>query len=221
MAWWSRWLVHEPGARKELSSLGGGPEIEDTAPLIPSQFNCTTFVETVSALARSERPQLFFQRLIEIRYRGAHPGYLTRNHFPEADWIPNNAQAGILADVTAQVADAAGVRLKTADKTIDRAGWLAEQKRRSAEISRAVAAAGSTGPEWSGSQSVKVTYITHASFLKALDKVPDGTIIGFMRKSSTKRPGLIAHQGIVVRREGGGLASSRDPRRSPQDGDPA
>ena len=85
----------------------------DNVPYVPEAFDCTTFVETVAALARSESPRRLMGNIIAIRYNNSEPGWMNRNHFPEADWIPNNARAGILRDITADVARTAGIEPRT------------------------------------------------------------------------------------------------------------
>jgi hypothetical protein len=197
-SWWSRRLAGSAAAREELRTLGDGPPIEDVAPLIPPEFNCTTFVETVIALARSREPGDFFPRLIQVRYRDSHPDYLSRNHFPELDWIPNNARAGVITDVTAEVAQAAGVALSEGSKVLDRGRWLARQKARSREVARALAASAPPGPSWSEPREVRISYIPSAALAQVDARVPDGAVISFVRKNEAKRPVLITHQGIVA-----------------------
>lgn len=194
--------MQSAGNRAELKSLGSGPLIQDTAPLIPKLFNCTIFVETVAALARSSKPQSFFKHLIEIRYFGSKTEYLSRNHFPEADWRSNNAKAGIISDVTASVAQAGGASLKSESKTLDRAQWLASQKEGSSAVARALAVAGPPDERWTKPQTYQLSFISRHDLPKVIDRIPDGAVIGFVRKNEAKRPVLITHQGIVVS-EGG------------------
>jgi hypothetical protein len=85
-------------------------------------FNCTTFVETVMALALSHDVSGFEKTLDRIRYRKGEVSFATRNHFPCADWIPNNTAEGFLTDITARIAGPIGV--KTATALVDRRGWF-------------------------------------------------------------------------------------------------
>src|SRR5262249_15406830 len=136
----------------------GVPQIEDTAPLLPSKYDCTTFVETVAALARSHEPGQFFTNLIAIRYRGGKATYQDRNHFPEADWIPNNIQAEILKAVTAEVAAQASAGTKTETKSIHRDEWLAQQVR-AGRVSRSIASTAEAA--WKAPVEAKVVYIPY------------------------------------------------------------
>lgn len=60
-------------------------------------FDCTTFVETVMALAISKNWESFQSNLMHIRYTHGHVAYETRNHFPDTEWLPENTSAGFLA----------------------------------------------------------------------------------------------------------------------------
>ncbi len=68
------------------------------------EFDCTTFVESCVALARTIKLgggfHLFRQQLQNIRYRnGRLSGYSSRLHYVR-DWIQDNGQRGVLQDVT-------------------------------------------------------------------------------------------------------------------------
>jgi hypothetical protein len=203
MAWWTRWIAKDKAfAQAQLSSLGTGPIVTDPVSLLPAKFDCTTFVETVIALGRSARPQDFFKRVIQVRYLNGTPTYIARNHFPEMDWIPNNIAAGVLSDVTGAVAEKTQIRTQVVSKTIDRAKWIAKQLR-DPSVSRAIASEraslDSTSP-----RKVSLTYLPRKALVSAVDSVPNGTVINFVRGNSASRPVLITHQGIVVR-DGGSV----------------
>jgi hypothetical protein len=104
--------------------LGEGPRGEfDQGPLFRFDgFDCTTFVETVVALATSKKSDEFEGRLNKIRYRGGKVGFLERNHFPCVDWIPNNIQSGLLTDITEQIAGKWGIEHATA--TVNKRKWF-------------------------------------------------------------------------------------------------
>ena len=90
-------------------------------------FNCTTFIETVLALALTE-PSDFTTTIADfdafmkaIRYEDGQVAFLTRNHFPSADWVPNNVATGLLSDVTDDTSLFGGGR--TAVAWINKPGW--------------------------------------------------------------------------------------------------
>jgi hypothetical protein len=111
------------GAPFDDSALGEGPRGKyDQNPLYRTDvFDCTTYVETVLALALSKKLLDFERNLNRIRYHDGHVSFTSRNHFPCADWIPNNEAQGLLTDITAQVAGQAGVHMATA--IVDKKGW--------------------------------------------------------------------------------------------------
>lgn len=82
--------------------LGEGANAEyDQDPLYRTDgFDCTTFVETMIALARSYTPDDFLDQLTQIRYQNGNIDFVSRNHFVEIDWIPNNEKAGFFKDIT-------------------------------------------------------------------------------------------------------------------------
>jgi hypothetical protein len=103
------------GRPYRLDPLGEGADgAIDPDPLWSLDFfDCLSLVETVLALARSLTATQFVSELQSIRYRGGEPQFGARNHFMEADWLPQNLARGVLRDVTGSLpapqAIAAGV----------------------------------------------------------------------------------------------------------------
>ena len=88
----------------------------DNDPLIDlSRVDCMTFCEQVLALAISKNYQDTFHNLQKIRYQHGTIGFITRNHFVMADWLPHNQW--LLRDVTQAWG---GALCKEMVKTIDR-----------------------------------------------------------------------------------------------------
>ncbi len=81
-----------------------------------SQFDCTTFVETVLALAVTAANDTaqwgdFAHNLLGIRYRGGViDGYSSRLHYM-SDWVKNNTQQGLFTEVTSLCPKAAQMRI--------------------------------------------------------------------------------------------------------------
>ena len=90
------------GRAYRLDPLGEGPGAAiDPDPLWSLDFfDCLSLVETVLALARSLTAAQFISELQSLRYRGGEPQFGARNHFMEADWLPQNLARGVLRDVT-------------------------------------------------------------------------------------------------------------------------
>lgn len=106
--------------------LGEGPgDRFDAGPTYRfDTFDCTTFVETVLALATAKTAAEFEPRLRGIRYHKGQKSFVHRNHFPCVDWIPHNTQSGLLTDITEKVGAPWGTEFATAP--VDKKGWLAK-----------------------------------------------------------------------------------------------
>ena len=78
--------------------------VENLQPYL-QETDCTTFVETVLALARTAVKKQstwdeYCRQLTALRYRnGKIDGYLSRLHY-FSDWIANNEQKGFVTDIT-------------------------------------------------------------------------------------------------------------------------
>jgi hypothetical protein len=209
VAYWAQNLTPELVAR--LLSLPSRPSIQDLAPLIPASFDCTTFVETVMALARSSSSNEFYRRLLDLRYHGQGTGFFDRNHFPEADWIPNNVASGAVSDITTSVAQSAGIETKVESKRINRASWFHAQLQKGA-----FPGLGSVEPadSWRTPASVQLPYLPVDQVEQFAKHLPQGSIVNIVRSDNPKQWVLITHQAVVVRE--GGVAylrhSTRDGR---------
>lgn len=210
-------------ARMEWGPLGEGESCDfNCKPLYRlDAFDCTTFVEMMLALASTDATgdenytmKNFKQQVIDIRYKSPDKiSYLTRNHFPEADWIPHNTRVGgLLTDITGGI----GLDPKqTPPAVINKREWYehkkpsdvcvwddrcsapdSEQLKKLAQLQKA----GKTIPN----ETVTIFYIPSkeifASTQDPLAKIPNGAIIQFIRPDwdtgSTHMH--VAHQGIVV-----------------------
>lgn len=91
-------------------------------------FDCTTFVETILAMALtpagsdSDMLAIFQQHMNNIRYKNGEVDFHARNHFPSADWVPNNIAAGYVEDVSQKVALQWG-KTETLPALIDKKAW--------------------------------------------------------------------------------------------------
>lgn len=93
-------------------------------------FDCTTFVESVLALSTARDAQMFHVVLKAIRYKNGAVDFVHRNHFPDADWIPNNKW--LLSDVTDTIGRPEDRAIAKA--IVDRKGWY--EKMTAARITR-------------------------------------------------------------------------------------
>ncbi len=124
LQWFSKQFLNKP---YKLGPLGEGINgLYDQSPLYSiNEFDCTTYVETVMALALSNNFKQFEMQLIKIRYQGNTPSYLTRNHFMSADWNSNNIKKGYVTDITNTILNKNNKPIfKVASAIIDMPNWL-------------------------------------------------------------------------------------------------
>lgn len=197
--------------------LGEGPTGRyDQDPLFRfDTFDCTTFVETVLALAHARDSADFAQRMDEIRYENGVISYVTRNHFPSLQWIPNNINNGYLRDVTRDIAPMS--ILKTAVAIIDlpthysfmnvdmlRVSGLTNQER-SERVLEWRAEGQRLSPQEARLDYVPIDWILKNS--KWLNEIPHGAVVNFVRPNwdLTQVAGThmnVSHQGFILRRNG-------------------
>ena len=110
------------GASYQAGALGEGSSGEyDRNPLYRfDHFDCETYVDTVVALALATSFLDFKKKLNQIRYKQANINFLQRNHFPSADWIPNNKKNGNIQELTYRIA---GQKTRIATALIRRRNW--------------------------------------------------------------------------------------------------
>lgn len=177
-----------------VDPLGEGENGEfSKAPLYRFDgFDCTTFVETVLALALSSSPEQFRQRMNQIRYKDAVISYESRNHFPSIDWIPNNTRAGFVTDVTGRVA---GAHTKWSQTWIQKATWF-EKK---GPAYRSVAQLFDT-------ELGQLPYISKEDLLnrsELIQRIPNGSIFHVVRPNWDLRKAIgthldVSHMGFLV-----------------------
>ena len=160
-------------------------------------FDCTTFVETVLALARSENAEAFRTSMNQIRYKEGRISYETRNHFPSLDWIPNNTRAGVVKDITGVIA---GENTKWAQTWIDKGAWYRKKGEAYSALSKLFS------PELA-----QLPYISKDDLLNRpalVDRIPSGSIFHVVRMNwdaaaeAAGTPLDVSHMGFLVREQG-------------------
>lgn len=106
----------------QTNALGEGLKGKyDQNPLYRfDRFDCETYVDTVVALSLANNFSDFKTKLNQIRYKQAQIDFFQRNHFPSADWIPNNKRNGIIQELTYHIA---GQRTRITTALIRRENW--------------------------------------------------------------------------------------------------
>ncbi|WP_240009562.1 N-acetylmuramoyl-L-alanine amidase-like domain-containing protein [Marinomonas algicola] len=197
-------------------SLGEGDQGKyDKDPLVRFDvFDCTTYVEAVLAGAISTSPDEFMQNLIKLRYKAGDVSFVTRNHFPSLDWIPNNKSH--LMDITDQIA---GKFVKIANTVIDKPAWYEkmtvdrlscpdETSITCNALLQQLQAEGKTfRPETVATPYVPLTalYLNNKTAnLALLDRIPSGSVINMVRPNWDIKKWIgtnmnISHQSIAIR----------------------
>lgn len=213
-----------------VDPLGEGPSgrFDRDPRLRLDGFDCTTFVETVIATAKSRSSSQVPGFMDRIRYSSARVGFETRNHFPDVDWIKNNTRAGFIRDVTNTV-DAGA--LKTAEALIEKDNWymllpierlsgIKDDKKleRLAEL-RSLSVR-------HGKEVSRVPYLDKNAIVahpEILQKIPHGAVINVVRPNFdvTKAAGThmnITHQGFAFHRDGKVIFRHASPTKDPVTG---
>lgn len=174
-------------------------------------FDCTTFVETMIALALSANESDFSYHMNHIRYEGGVVDYTLRNHFPSLDWVPNNVANGYLEEINEEIVSAS--EIKIASTIIDKPAYYnfmkvtdlrlydntteSEKKARVEQWHR-------EGDKFSP-QEARISYIPINTLVNRpalLNKIAHGTIVNFVRPNWDTRDlqGTrmnVSHQGFL------------------------
>ncbi len=104
-----------------LGALGEGPHgLFDKNPLYRTDaFDCTTFVNTVLALAEADNLTEFQRMIIDIRYKNSVPDFFNNHHFIKIDWNLYNQKKGYLRDITSEM----DAEVKTTNMLINKPAW--------------------------------------------------------------------------------------------------
>ncbi|MGA8890826.1 MAG: N-acetylmuramoyl-L-alanine amidase-like domain-containing protein [Anaeromyxobacteraceae bacterium] len=168
------------------SPLGEGEGKDPDPRFRLDRFDCTSLVETALALGAARSVAEAEPLLDGIRYAGA-PGYENRNHYVEAQWLPDLAAKGWIADVTAAVGGGDAVVVTVRHR---RAEW-AEEARRGKLV------AGLDPGRMPDGES-RLSLVPLARVTELASRIPSGTILLVARGERKGRPYRVVHMGIVV-----------------------
>jgi hypothetical protein len=196
------------GVPYKLGPLGEGAsgEFDRDPPIRFDAFDCTTFVETVMALALDSDLEAATRTLQKIRYKDGQIGFATRNHFIELDWVPNNVRAGYLRDITSDVAGRNAVKIR---KTISKRRWYLRKSLASLE--------GAFTENEKKSQLLKLrrlgkpfpdkratlTVLPLKALPLALANIPSGTIANLVHADRRYRDTVVSHQVLLIKKSDG------------------
>lgn len=156
-------------------------------------FDCTTFVETVSALSLTKTEEDFQKVLAQIRYKDGLIDFKTRNHFTSLDWIPNNRS--LFQDKTAQLFPA---HVEIARTLIDKKEWYLKIHQQEDD----------SIPRYSEIPYLPLIAISANPAL--LERIPNGSILHIVRMNWGLKEKIgtdldVSHEGFVIRKADGVL----------------
>ncbi len=197
--------------------LGEGPDGRyDQDPLYRfDTFDCTTFVETLVSLAISTDVEEFESNMNRIRYADANVDYLSRNHFTDLEWIPENINNGLLIEVNDRIVSPA--HILTATARINFGGWLLSHKLENIQVpltsqeqkQSLVEELHALASRYTQTEA-SVPYISIAFLLahpELVNRIPTGSLVNFVRPNwdLTQTIGThqnISHQALLIRKKG-------------------
>ncbi|MCM1077314.1 MAG: DUF1460 domain-containing protein [Bacteroides sp.] len=175
--------------------LDGQPEM---LTVNMEEFDCTTFVETVTALALTVENnknswQDFIDQLSTLRYRNGEPdGYASRMHY-FSDWIVTNTHRGLIKEVTD--------RLPQSDTQIKTLDYMSRN--------RADYPALSDDNEYKAIKNMEVGYRSHRFPYVKSARLTSKPVINSLRAGdivalTSKKDGLdVSHVGLIVMEKDG------------------
>ncbi len=185
-------------------------------------FDCTTYIETVCALAMARNVDDFKKIITRMRYKKGKISFVTRNHFPSMDWIPENTRQGLIKDITSQVAGRYGIH--TAIAIIDKQSWYkhlslsrlspipATPAAQAAQLKALQNEGKSFKPERASLPYIglDVLFIDGKPNATLFDAIPSGAIINIVRPNWNLSHSIgthinVSHQGFAIREENGTL----------------
>ncbi|NUN04115.1 MAG: DUF1460 domain-containing protein [Bdellovibrio sp.] len=193
-------------------ALGEGAQSHfDNDPLYRfDAFDCTTYVETVMALALADSPSSFLEVLNRIRYQDGKISLFTRNHFTSLDWTPNAERLGYLRDFTNYLAVGKTMSLTT---LIEKQKWYEKQAASMVKSTDLIAEKMQYIKEKTQNLPnavVSLPYIEKSDLLQNPEMLlhfPAAGVINIVRKNWNVRDAIgtaldISHQGIFFERNG-------------------
>lgn len=168
------------------SPLGEGEGRDPDPRFRLDRFDCTSLVETALALGAARSVAEAGPFLDAIRYSGT-PAFESRNHYVEAQWLPDLAARGWIEDVTAAVGgdDAIVVTVRHG-----RTDWREEARR-----GKLVAG---LDPERMPDGESRLSLVPLGRVTAIAPRIPAGTILLVAREERKGRPYRVVHMGIVV-----------------------
>lgn len=166
--------------QNEVTGEGSGTDAD--APARYDRFDCMSLLEEALGMALAGDPIGAPAIRDALRYSGA-PGYTSRNHFMEAQWIPNALQAGLLEDITDRVGSA-----RTLSHEVTLPMWQNWRGRRRFHLLDDQLPIGA----WT------VRYLDLAAAAEAAPRIPPGAVVVTLRVPRPWSPVITTHVSMVI-----------------------
>jgi hypothetical protein len=172
-----------------LSPLGEGSGPDPDPRFRLDAFDCTTFVETAMALARSSSLAGARARLELIRYSGPPREFADRRHLTVGQWNEELIRGGWLEDVSKKVGKDQTQRVHFA---LDAERWKRRRFAKDLELPLDRIPHG----------VFEVDVVPLKTALERADAIPAGTVLNVIREDVPWSPVLVSHQGLVLEAAG-------------------
>jgi hypothetical protein len=167
------------------SPLGEGSGVDADPRLRWDKVDCLTFVETTIALCAAPKLPELVPVLDDVRYAVTPPAFNHRNHFVEAQWVPNNLSKGYLRGISREVA---GDAAQTLSMQLSPAIW------RTSKHPDGLALEAKDVP----SGTFSLDFVPLAFARKFSDRIPTGTLLMVVRRDQPKVVTRVTHVGFVL-----------------------
>ncbi len=175
---------HFLGTPYGFSPLGEGSGIDPDPLLRFDRVDCLTFAETSIALAAAPDPPSLLPILEDIRYAAQPPTFQNRNHFVEAQWVPNNVLKGWIRDISAQVAPG---EVRVATKVLGPQVWRDRRGLGDLPLD------GDDVPRG----TFRLDYVPLAFLQAHPRRIPSGTLMFVVRENYLSSPTRVSHVGFI------------------------
>lgn len=180
------------GKKYLLSPLGEAKGLDKDPEFRLDAFDCTTYVETVMALALSQTQNhtARLDAMRKIRYQQASVDFQNRRHLPAFQWLPELIKQGNLKDITDTIG---GKKTRWLNKKISPKIW---QQRRKALLPQLKTSAIS-------SRQIRLPYLKLTDFADKAHQVQEIAVISVVRIRPKNTPVIITHQALLIPQKAG------------------
>jgi len=172
------------GTPYAFSPLGEGEGV-DADPLFRwDAVDCLTFVEETLALSLADTWEEMLPLLNDIRYEKGKPSYEARNHVMEAQWLPLNLKKGYIKSLAPSLPSR---HIKQVQTQLTQETW----KHAEGQSLKLPVGARPLG-------RFTMEMIPVAQAMPLFSKLPEGSVVVFIRADSSKRITRVRHVGFLV-----------------------